>query len=278
MGSSADDDEEHADMETGTTDQVVEPASAGLRIEWAAEPAVPQPGQPTTFSYRVIEADSNLSVMDLPLDHERPMHLILVSEDLTQFQHIHPELTADGSYQVETTLPEAGTYRLYDEFVFDGQTVLDERELTVGDAAPATAALTPDTAPKSVDGITVAVAVPETIQAGEVTHLAFEVTRDGQPVTDLEPYLGAAAHAAIVRADGSGFAHTHGEASVPATAAESDEHAGEEAHGGDHAVPTAFGPQVTVEYTFAEPGLYKLWIQFSHDGQVITAPFVVDVS
>jgi Cu+-exporting ATPase len=270
--------EEHAAMEMGAAAQVVDPASAGLRIEWASEPAAPQPGQPVTFSYRVIDADDNQAITDLPLDHERPMHLILVSEDLTQFQHIHPELAADGSYRVETTLPVAGTYRLYDEFVHDGQTVLDQRELIVGEASSAGAGLTPDTAPKTANGMTVAIRTPETIHAGEATQFTLDVTRDGQPVTDLEPYLGAAAHIAIVNGDGTDFAHTHGEATAPSAATSDDHaHADEGAGGDEHAVPAAFGPQVTVEHTFAEPGLYKLWAQFSHDGQVITVPFVVEV-
>lgn len=274
--------DEHTEMEMGATGQVVDPATAGLRIEWASEPAVPQPGQPITFSYQVIDADDNQAITDLPLDHERPMHLILVSDDLTQFQHIHPELATDGSYRVETTLPVAGTYRLYDEFVHDNQKVLDERELIVGAPSSTGASLTPDTAPKDVNGFTVALNAPEVIRAEEMTHFSFEVTRNDQPVTDLEPYLGAAAHAAIVTNDGTGFAHTHGEAASPnAAASEGNRHAeegaAEEEHGGGHGVPAEFGPQVAVEHTFAEPGLYKLWVQFRHDGQVITAPFVVEV-
>jgi hypothetical protein len=43
-------------------------------------------------------------------------------------------------------------------------------------------------------------------------HLDFRVTEDGEPVTDLSPYLGAAAHVAIVSEDGEEFAHGHGEA------------------------------------------------------------------
>jgi len=274
--------EEHVAMEMGAADQVVDPATAGTRIEWVSEPEAPQPEQPTTFSYHVIDAESGQTITDLPLDHERPMHLILISGDLVQFQHIHPEQAADGSYIVETKLPTAGTYLLYNEFVHDGQTVLDQRELVVGEPSSADAALTPEKAPKTVNGMTVSLSAPETIQAGETAHFTFEVTRDGAPVTDLEPYLGAAAHVAVVTGDGSGFAHTHGEAAPSSTSTtEDDGHADDgaegEAHGAGHAVPTAFGPQVAVEHTFAEPGLYKLWAQFSHDGQVITVPFVVEV-
>ncbi len=60
------------------------------------------------------------------------MHLTVVSRDLAQFQHIHPEPGSDGFYRVTTTLPSAGSYVLFDEFIVGNQTVLDRRELVVG--------------------------------------------------------------------------------------------------------------------------------------------------
>jgi Cu+-exporting ATPase len=243
----------------------VTPAEAGLRIEWASEPANPRPGQPVTLRYRVVDTGSGQAVTDLPIDHERPMHLILVGKDLREFQHIHPELGPDGAYAVTTTLP-AGTYTLYDEFKRGERTVLDQRELAVGAGQPAGAAhLAPDLAPKTVEGVTVALQAPQTIRAGEEAGFTFTLTRDGQPVTDLEAYLGAAAHVAVVSADSSEFAHTHGEA-------------GDHGHGGAAGAPTTpFGPRVSFEHTFAKPGLYKVWGQFSYQGRVITVPYVVEV-
>jgi Cu+-exporting ATPase len=255
----------------------VDPAAAGVRVEWASQPETAEPGQPVTLSYRVVDEASGETITDLPLDHEQPMHLIVVSGDLGTFEHIHPELAEDGSYRIEATFPAAGTYLLYDEFTHDGKTVLDQRELVVGEPSSVGTSLTEDASAKTVDGLTVALDAPETIRAGEVTHLTVDVTRDGQPVSDLEPYLGAAAHVAIVTDDASSFAHTHGEAVVTADAGHDDAAEGDE-HGGGHDVPAAFGPQVTVEHTFAEPGTYKLWVQLSQDGEVITVPFVVEVT
>jgi Cu+-exporting ATPase len=196
------------------------------------------------------------------------MHLILTSGNLQQFQHIHPELGGDGSYRVETTLPVEGTYVLYNEFVRGEYTVLDQREIVVRTASDVGTSLSPDTAAKTVDGLTLSLNVPETITANQATEFGVTVTRDGQPVTSLEPYLGAAAHVAIVSENGTDFAHTHGEA-VTTDAVDG--------HGDEHAIPAAFGPDLRVAHTFAEAGHYKLWIQVSLDGEVITVPFVVDV-
>lgn len=213
----------------------VDAATAGLRVEWIAEPVEPQPNQPLTLRYRVVDVRTGRAVTDLPLDHERPMHLILVSADLQQFQHIHPEVTPDGAYQVTTSLPAAGTYLLYDEFERDGHTVLDQRELAIGGAATPTgpATLTPDWGPRTVAGYTVALSGPAAVKAGEAATFTFTVTQSGQPVTNLQPYLGAAAHVAIVSADGRSFVHTHGEA-------------GDHTHSGAMTAPAAsFGPQVS---------------------------------
>ena len=271
---------EHDEDEMATGAATMSPDAAGLRIEWTSDPAVPQPGQPVTLAYRVVDEQSGNVITDLPLDHERPMHLIITSRDLTQFQHIHPEPGDDGTYRIVTTLPEAGTYLLFDEFVHDGQTVLDQRELTVGEPSSTGAALEPDQAPKTIAGITVALSAPGPIQAGEPATLRFTVSRDGEPVTDLAPYLGAAAHVAIVSEDAADFAHTHGEAVEAAHVDDGDDHADRaepETPDEAHAVPTTFGPAIEVEHTFPEPGTYKLWIQVNHDGQVTTAPFSVDV-
>lgn len=251
----------------GMSMQTVAPETAGVRVEWASDPTAPLPNQPVTLSYRVVDAQSGQVLTDLPIDHERPMHLILVSKDLAQFQHIHPEVDADGAYSVTTEFPDPGAYVLYDEFVHEGQTVLDRRELIVGEGSEAEASLSPDLAPKTIDGVTVALAAPETIRAGEEAIFTFVVSEGERSVTDLEPYLGAAAHVAIVSADTEDFAHVHGEAGE-----------GHEGMGSmDDSPPAAFGPEVSFHHTFPRPGLYKVWAQFSRAGNVITVPYVVEV-
>jgi Cu+-exporting ATPase len=263
---------DHATMASGT----VGPAAVGVRVEWSSEPATAQPGRPITLRYKVVDTRTGQALTDLPLDHERPMHLIVVGKDLAQFQHVHPEAGPDGAYGVSITLPAAGLYVLYDEFMHDGQAVLDRRELAAGGATttPTTggAALTPDLAPKTVDGITVALGAPPTIRAGQEATFAFTLTRDGQPVTGLAPYLGAAAHVAIVSADSADFTHTHGEA-----VGAGGDHGGHGAQGTADAPPAAFGPQVSFTNTFARPGRYKVWGQFNQGGRVVTASYVVDV-
>jgi Cu+-exporting ATPase len=258
----------------------VSAAEAGVRVDFAADPAEPDPGDPVELSYTVRDAEGGAPVTDLPLDHERPMHTILVGSDLRSFAHIHPRPQDDGSYRVRAT-PDAGNYNLYTEFVRGGEKVLDRRELAVGSAAGSAgggdANLSPDLSPKTVGGTTVALDVPDNIRAGETVQLDFEITDDGEPVTDLGPYLGAAAHVAIVSEDGEDFAHGHGEAKSSEEPAKADGHGGGEHGDGGHGVPEAFGPRVHADHAFEGPGMHKLWAQFERDGRVVTAPFVVEV-
>ena len=199
------------------------------------------------------------------------MHTILVASDLRSFAHIHPRLRDDGYHRVQTMPLDAGSYNLYTEFVHNGEKVLDRRELAVGGPAVGGANLSPDLSPKTVEGTTISLDVPETIRAGEPVHLDFALSEDGKPVTDLSPYLGAA-HVAIISEDGSGFAHGHGEARAPGHDAGAGNH-----EDGGHGVPEAFGPGVRADHTFESPGVYKLWAQFEREGRVLTAPFVVEV-
>ncbi len=267
---------DHASMGHGPEEmqgmnmETVDPETAGVRVELTSDPTAPLPGQPVTLRYRVTDAQSGQMLTDLPIDHERPMHLIIISKDLTQFQHIHPEVGPDDAYSVTTEFTDPGTYVLYDEFVRDGQRVLDRRELPVGEASDTKVFLVPDLVPKTADSVTVALSAPGTIRAGEEASFTFTLTQGERSVTDLEPYLGAAAHVAIVSEDTEDFAHVHGEAG------EADE--GHEGMGSmGHSPPSAFGPQVSFRHTFPHPGRYKIWGQFSREGRVITVPYVVEV-
>lgn len=167
-----------------------------------------------------------------------------------------------------------GTYVLYDEFVHEGRTVLDRRELVYGQPSTHGAALVPDLTPRTVDGVTVALDAPRVLAAGHEARFTYRLTRDGHPVTDLAPYLGAAAHVAIVSEDTRAFAHTHGEAPGQGNGPTGR---GAMAVMEMDAPPAAFGPDVTFTHSFVRPGLYKIWGQFGYHGGVPTVPFVVQV-
>ena len=95
-------------------------------------------------------------------------------------------------------------------------------------------------------------------------HFTLTDAATGRPVDDLQPYLAAAGHIVIMRADGQTFAHEHAEVT--------------DADGRPvFALPgTTFGPELDVHAEFPTAGIYQLWAQFRlADGDVITAPFTL---
>jgi Cu+-exporting ATPase len=244
------------------------PHDAGLDVDIAAADTE-EPGRPVALTVTVRDADTGDLVDDLVRTHQVWMHLIITRDDLGTFAHIHPEPTdAAGTYTVEAIFPTPGTYTLHTEFRRQGQMVdvLDTHRVTVAGATPTPAGIPADDV-RSWNGHGVRVALDGQAQVGETSDFTLRFTDSaGRPIKDLQPYLGAAGHVVVMRADGSTFAHRH---------AETFDGRGRPVF----ALPgTAFGPDLDLHVTFDRPGAYRLWAQSRlGDGTVITAPFVVHV-
>jgi hypothetical protein len=87
--------------------------------------------------------------------------------------------------------------------------------------------------------------------------------KNGESVTDLEPYLSAPMHLAIISSDLTHFIHTHGE--VPGMAS-----MGHDAHHMQMkiAVPDKFGPTVAIHVVFPVKGFYQIFGQVGHQGKI----------
>jgi Cu+-exporting ATPase len=230
-------------------------------------PAGTRPGLPARVVITVTDARTGRPVTDLALTHSVFMHLIATRTDLATFTHVHPEPTGTaGELAVEMTFPTPGRYILNTEFRRNGQIadIHDRQLVTIPGPAPARQPVTPGPRTITIDGVRVE--LHGRIQAGLTSDLTFSLTdaRTGQPLHNLQPYLAAAGHIVIMRADGQTFAHEH------ADVRDSSRHP-------VFALPgTTFGPDLPVHVHFEEAGTYRLWGQFRlASGQVITVPFTV---
>ena len=198
--------------------------------------------------------------------------MVVTRTDLGTFAHIHPTPGGGaGQLQVTTTFPTAGTYLVHTEFRQQGQmtNVLDRTTLTVpGHDAPharTTEHFPPaETRTATAHGVTVTLSGDALVADTSDLSLTFTDTTTGAPLTGMQPYLGAAGHVIILRADGTRFAHAH---------AETTDSAGRP----EFAVPgTTFGPSLFLHTRFETPGTYRLWGQFRlSDGTLITVPFTL---
>ena len=166
-----------------------------------------QPGQGRQrVGFTVIGPDGR-PVTAYDEQHERDLHLIVVRRDLTGFQHVHPRLdVTTGRWTTRVDLLP-GAWRLLADFWPSGgePLVLGADLLVPGDFTPEP--LGADQLTAHVDGYDVT--LDGSVEAGEETVLTATVTRDGEPVTDLQPYLGAYGHLVSLRAGDLGYLHVH---------------------------------------------------------------------
>lgn len=223
------------------------------------------------------QADTPVNQFDR--SHGHLLHAFVVSEDLSWFLHDHPEQMADGGFVLRASLPHGGTYSVFSDFTPAGKSpVVATSTLNVEGTPKQAEKLVPDiNAPKTVDGYTVAMETQGALRAGSVNRLKFTVTRDGNKVEDFQPYMEALGHLAIISADRKHFVHAH-----PAES-EGHDHSHDHAHDDhdhdhDHAHDHDHGDDLTFAATFPAPGMYRSWLQFQHEGKVVTASFTFEVA
>ncbi|MGB8507982.1 MAG: hypothetical protein WCD76_06245, partial [Pyrinomonadaceae bacterium] len=230
-----------------------------FRMEVAAEPQALAAGQAVKLILAIKDGADKL-VSDLEIVHEKPIHLIVVSDDLSFFNHIHPQLQPDGRYAVETTFPTGGTYKLYADYTPEGVGAqVSDFRIVVAGVASERIPLVPDTQDTKADGdLQVTLRPDRTLVSGTPVMLHFTVAdaRTGAPVTDLQPYLGALAHFVIISQDTTEFIHAH--PVVASGAVQSN-------------------TEVAAQTIFSKPGLYKVWAQFQRNQRIEIVAFVLKV-
>jgi hypothetical protein len=210
-------------------------------------------GRASELSFGIVDAGGR-RVRDFEVGHEKRMHLIVVRRDGKGFQHLHPELGADGIWRVRLTLPDAGAYRVFADFKRGGKARTLAADLAVDGDADYGPLPAPATTADAGGGYEVRLDAGR-VRAGHDAELRFTVSRDGRTVR-TEPYLGAGGHLVALREGDLAYLHVHPGGH------------GDEGH--DDAV--AFASE------FPSAGRYRLFLQFKHEGRVRTAEFTHEVS
>lgn len=230
--------------------------AANVFMAFSTNPTKINPGQEVTLFLTPTIKDKPNEKVPLDVEHTKKIHLIAVSEDLSWFDHIHPEFNADGSYSVKEKFPMPGTYTLFADYKPSGDHhIVDKLNVTVEGKIPAPETYNTNklTAGAS-DGFSVSLS-PEggSFLTRTSMHIKGTVMQNGKEldVNTLENYLGAKAHMVVISLAGKDYLHVH---------------------------PEAEDGKFDLHTTFDKPGLYRAWIQFQNKGKVYTAAFVINVA
>ncbi len=209
-------------------------------------------GVRSRFAFTVTGPDGE-ALTEFTRVHDKDLHLIVVRRDLTGYQHLHPTRDARGRWTVPLTLAEPGPYKVFADFTPAGR----DRAVTLAADLTAPGAYQPTGVPAPARTASVAgydVTLDGELVAGASSRLTLSVRRDGRPVTDLEPYLGAYGHLVALRDGDLAYLHVHPEGEVD-----------------DPGTPA--GPDITFFADVPSAASYRLFLDFSHDGAVRTAAF-----
>jgi hypothetical protein len=237
-------------------DSLKEKQQVAVQTDWKFEH---YPQANTTNQLTItIKDNKGKPISEFEVNHEKKMHLIVASKDLSKYQHIHPTYKGKGVFTVPVTFTQGGSFQLIADFVPKGQSdTVQMHTVSVKGNTPAPVSLTPDKKlVKTVNGNQVSLKIDSQLKANQETMLNFyfEDAQTKQPIQDLQPYLGAVGHVVILNQDATKYLHVH----------PMDER--------------VKGSNAMFHTTFPSPGVYKIWGEFQRSNKVFIVPFVVEVS
>ncbi|WP_248927567.1 hypothetical protein [Paenibacillus hamazuiensis] len=231
-------------------------SSENVQAKWTLNGGeLPAAGKETRIQLQIAKNDG-AAIEQFETNHEKLLHLIVISKDLSYFNHVHPSYKGDGTFEIGNVFPAGGEYRLIADFQPSGGDSMTKMTWTrIGGEQTKPAPVVPDKELVQVaEGKRVALSI-DRLEAKTESKLVFSFSdeRTGEPISDLEPYLGAIGHVVILSEDGERYLHVHAEEGQTA------------------------GPEAVFETAFPQSGTYKIWGQFQRARQVFTVAYVIKV-
>jgi len=206
-----------------------------------------------------LDDEKKLRASQLAISQTRPLHLLVVDEQLEDYQHIHPVPVGEtGDWTFSFTPKRAGNYRVYAQFIPTSsmREMIGEAKISVlGEVAPA---VHRGLAPFKDDGYVYTLKSSESpVTAGTEVTLTLTVQRADGGAVQLQDIMGTLAHLVAFDPARNGVAHLH------PTLTNQEKN------------PTQ--PSLAFVINFTQPGNYRVWGQVKIGDRERYVPFDVEV-
>jgi hypothetical protein len=224
-----------------------------------------------------IERGGGAALRNFNDDMTKKQHMIVVSDDLRYFRHVHPLLHPDGTFTIDYYFPRSGLYHIYMDGIPHawGRQVF-RFDVPIGAGARALPR-TVHAQPNSVAIGPYRVTIDQTnLPVDQVSLLTVHVTKGGADATDLHPYLGTNAHGIIIGLRDLSYVHVHAMSKDMIAMANAAD-CGDAMMQSTMPLPnSASVPPVMQFYVLlprAQP--YDLWLQFRGGNKLYAAPLLL---
>ena len=257
-------------MELSPVTQVSQKAKE-YKMDYESFPAELIPGSPGSLYFTPKVKDHASEQVALDRVHEKKIHLIIVNDDLSYFDHVHPAEDTQGSYRIrvlskdqpyslgpgndETRFEQAGTYYLFADYQ-PSQAVhqLEKILVNLPGKVPGPARYTAPVLSNRSGNFTAKLETAGgTLTAGAPVHLTASLYKDNRlfDANHLDNYLGAKAHIVSIGLHDKEYIHLH---------------------------PEVSGEKFQIMTVFSNPGIYRAWLQFRAEDKLHTIDFTIMVN
>lgn len=232
-----------------------------------------------TIRVEAWELRNGRPIQTYDVDMTKLMHMIVVSDDLTDFQHVHPMLLPNGHFTIDLHLAHPDeAYHIY----MDGLPHEQGRQVfrfdlpSINGTSPSSRYLHTAGSSVSVGPYTVTID-PTSVPIGEIATISVRVLKDGRPANDLHPYLGAMSHGILIGAKDLAYMHAHGMTKAMLDMAAGADDCGDSMMMAMSPMPPdlKIGNQFEFEILAPTAQDYDFWIQFVGGKTLYTAPLLV---
>ena len=229
-----------------------------------------------TVHVDIWEVAAGKTVRGYDIDMTKLAHLIVVTDDLSSFAHVHPVLQPSGHFTIDLALSPRQLYHLYidDRASGIGRTVF-RFDIPMAGAAVRERVL--HAAGNSVKVGPYVLTVDSTaLVPGVVTTINVNVTRAGKPATDLHPYLGVMTHGVFIGVTDLAYMHAHGMSTKIMALADTND-CGDAMMMSMPPIPpdTVIDSHFVIQVLAPTAQTYDLWLQFIGGKTLYTAPLLM---